>query len=400
MEIEGMISYHDKEKIRVKLLNMLKDYYGSLELKKGDLNRDSLISFTDSKEFLELIKATLTEREFNFITQYYGLNSKRQTLRELSQEYGITQERIRIINENAIRKLKGALEYHMNALELPIDINSINDFMKSILTKDELEYLSLSLGLFGNKEHTIKEICELCSADYTTISNKLILAKEKIRIALNSYFVSDKYDLSLILNSLKSKLSKKELEIFADAYGLFGHERIETLEIARKYKCGCDSIISTKKRTIAKINEMLNQVGKTKVKEFLNTFLTDLETNALLDNFGIFKDRCEAICDLAIKYNVSYDMVSKAIRSALGKINVLIMVREFKYDTHAIKEFLEKILGEDEFKYFCLNNGLYGYDVNSLRKINRVYGISMVSLKSCKANSVNKIKRYLKGIAN
>ena len=67
-----------------------------------------LLTDSLSKEIDRVIN-TLTQREANIIRLYFGLNGKHaHTLGEISEKYGLTQERVRQIKEKAIKRLKHA----------------------------------------------------------------------------------------------------------------------------------------------------------------------------------------------------------------------------------------------------------------------------------------------------
>jgi len=63
---------------------------------------------TDSlRKEIERVINTLTQREADIIKLYFGLNGKHvHTLREISEKYNLTKERVRQIKERAIRRLK------------------------------------------------------------------------------------------------------------------------------------------------------------------------------------------------------------------------------------------------------------------------------------------------------
>jgi RNA polymerase primary sigma factor len=50
--------------------------------------------------------ATLTEREANIITQFFGIGCQEMTLEEIGERFGLTRERVRQIKEKAIRRLR------------------------------------------------------------------------------------------------------------------------------------------------------------------------------------------------------------------------------------------------------------------------------------------------------
>ena len=56
----------------------------------------------------EIVRAltTLTERERNVVTAFYGIDQPEMTLDEIGDKYGLSRERVRQIKEKAIRKLR------------------------------------------------------------------------------------------------------------------------------------------------------------------------------------------------------------------------------------------------------------------------------------------------------
>ena len=50
--------------------------------------------------------ATLTEREANVITQFFGIGCQEMTMEEIGERFGLTRERVRQIKEKAIRRLR------------------------------------------------------------------------------------------------------------------------------------------------------------------------------------------------------------------------------------------------------------------------------------------------------
>ena len=61
------------------------------------------------KEEIERVLSTLTEREAEVITLYFGINRERAlTLEEIGERFGLTRERVRQIKEKAIKRLRHA----------------------------------------------------------------------------------------------------------------------------------------------------------------------------------------------------------------------------------------------------------------------------------------------------
>ncbi|MBQ3831889.1 MAG: sigma-70 family RNA polymerase sigma factor, partial [Bacteroidales bacterium] len=69
-------------------------------------NTDSkLIEESLSKE-IERVLAALTEREREIVKMFFGIGGPERTLEEISDQFGLTRERVRQIKEKAIRRLK------------------------------------------------------------------------------------------------------------------------------------------------------------------------------------------------------------------------------------------------------------------------------------------------------
>ena len=49
---------------------------------------------------------TLSERERNIIEAFFGINQSELTLEEIGDKFGLTRERVRLIKEKAIRRLR------------------------------------------------------------------------------------------------------------------------------------------------------------------------------------------------------------------------------------------------------------------------------------------------------
>jgi RNA polymerase primary sigma factor len=71
---------------------------------------EHVVQETDTELVREAL-ATLTERESSILAHRFGLNDgKEQTLEEIGVKFGVTRERIRQIQEEALRKLRIQME--------------------------------------------------------------------------------------------------------------------------------------------------------------------------------------------------------------------------------------------------------------------------------------------------
>ena len=55
---------------------------------------------------VERALSTLTEREWDIIKLFFGINTQEMTLEEIGEKFGLTRERVRQIKEKAIRRLR------------------------------------------------------------------------------------------------------------------------------------------------------------------------------------------------------------------------------------------------------------------------------------------------------
>nr|WP_319573176.1 RNA polymerase sigma factor RpoD/SigA [uncultured Draconibacterium sp.] len=69
-------------------------------------NADRALMVESLGEEISRALATLTEREANIITQFFGIGCQEMTLEEIGERFGLTRERVRQIKEKAIRRLR------------------------------------------------------------------------------------------------------------------------------------------------------------------------------------------------------------------------------------------------------------------------------------------------------
>lgn len=80
---------------------------------------EEVVMAKESQRILrEYIKKTLSPREELVITMRYGIDTNRpMTLEQIGENFGVTRERIRQIEKQAIRKLRIGLERNNMSLE-------------------------------------------------------------------------------------------------------------------------------------------------------------------------------------------------------------------------------------------------------------------------------------------
>ena len=76
-------------------------------LENTDLpNTDSKLIEESLSKDIERVLAALTEREREIVKMFFGIGGPERTLEEISDQFGLTRERVRQIKEKAIRRLK------------------------------------------------------------------------------------------------------------------------------------------------------------------------------------------------------------------------------------------------------------------------------------------------------
>ncbi len=128
--------------------NMTYNENDTLTLIKNNQVNDSLIS--------EIFQV-LNQKEQNIISKRFGIgNNKRHTLEQIGQEYGITRERVRQIEKNALTKLKRISEKTALSNLLTICHNVILEFNNCLPEKKLLkEVINKTGGLFINDENIV-----------------------------------------------------------------------------------------------------------------------------------------------------------------------------------------------------------------------------------------------------
>ncbi len=69
-------------------------------------NADRALMMESLGKEIQRALATLSERETDIITQFFGIGCQEMTLEEIAERFGLTRERVRQIKEKAIRRLR------------------------------------------------------------------------------------------------------------------------------------------------------------------------------------------------------------------------------------------------------------------------------------------------------
>ena len=136
----NIIRESNKESQKKDLIELLKDYYGSLKIKMAPVSNEIMNSNIeipiDSDYLKRVIKITLTNLEYKYLGTYYGLfGNNAYTLEELASFNHVSKENISQIKNRALEKLKTIFNFYNQKQTWNIDISKLNKVLISILTK-------------------------------------------------------------------------------------------------------------------------------------------------------------------------------------------------------------------------------------------------------------------------
>lgn len=83
-----------------------KDSLGDLIEDKNTMRPDQFVERETVKGNLEMILDMLDEREAKIIKMRYGIDGPKYTLEQVGEEFDVTRERVRQIEQKVIQKLK------------------------------------------------------------------------------------------------------------------------------------------------------------------------------------------------------------------------------------------------------------------------------------------------------
>lgn len=143
-----------------------------------------------NKELYDIMSRTLTPRDIEILSMYFGFSGESFTLQEIGNHFGLSRERIRQILVKSMRKLRNA--YHVQETEVTIHVKDelprsaldnlyklitrwktphdeskpdavaiyLYNLMQRHLRADDFKFMAFVCGLDG-KNYTRSEICRL-----------------------------------------------------------------------------------------------------------------------------------------------------------------------------------------------------------------------------------------------
>ncbi|MEI7477082.1 MAG: sigma-70 family RNA polymerase sigma factor [bacterium] len=133
-----------------------KDSLGDLIEDKNTMRPDQFVERETVKKNLEYILDMLDEREAKIIKMRYGIDGPKYTLEQVGEEFQVTRERVRQIEQKVLQKLKEHIGLQ-KILGIEDDIEKMELMQKSGKYKKRDNYLkSLKIGSDDEKEGTYK----------------------------------------------------------------------------------------------------------------------------------------------------------------------------------------------------------------------------------------------------
>ncbi len=187
-------------------------------------NYQSINPLYTKEEFDMLLKNNLTKEEYETFMTYHGLFGKTsKSKEEIRKSLKVSEYQINLIFRNACHKIE----------TLIMNDEKIINFFKSVLTKEEWEYLSLKYGLLGEVKEEVTEIANMKNKTVVYVTRTIKMAMEKIRIALE--FNNNTIDSNIIQEYLKIILTEEEYDCLCQKYGLFGYSKMNSNEICKAH---------------------------------------------------------------------------------------------------------------------------------------------------------------------
>jgi hypothetical protein len=104
-------------------------------------------------KILDNVFSGLSQREKDIIFRRFGFEGEKETLEELAQDYNLTRERVRQIQEKALKKISPILK---SEPEVGLLIEKSKKFLKPIGVRREQTFLNLVQGEFNFNYQEIK----------------------------------------------------------------------------------------------------------------------------------------------------------------------------------------------------------------------------------------------------
>jgi predicted DNA-binding protein YlxM (UPF0122 family) len=157
---------------------------------------------------LNNILDSLTERERDIILKRYGLEGKNLSLSEIAKNYGISRERVRQIQEKAIKKIKPLIESENIFREI---LKEAKEHLGTLGSKKEKKFLSLVSNYFKFSENELKAF------KFVSIFSPVLIFHQEDDIFANFYSKDENF-YKITIHSLKKIYSYfvKTNQIFSD----------------------------------------------------------------------------------------------------------------------------------------------------------------------------------------
>ena len=382
-----------------RILDILKTYHGNLELENIQ-EEPSTFPFEfpyDNSNLKNILELSLTKQEFEVLSRLYGLfGINKETYDEIANRFNISKSMISKIQTIALKKLKNAFDYYFSKKE--IDLTKVKEFLETILTKEEYDFLLLEKGILGNDRLEQTEISKRFNTSRRYTSDTIQNAMSKITFALETPYINTNINFNMIRTYLESILNRFEFKVFCHTYGLFEFEELNAKEICDKYNLtNIDLIYEINKNIKEKIGKTFFIIfEKDDVKEFLETILTKEEYDFFTMYYGSFVVEKKFQKEIASLYKIPTNEVNNVISRCIEKFKIMIILKNNpNFDLTKLKDFLQSILNKTEFEILCYRYGLYNHDQRILKDVSSILNLSMYDVILSSILVDDKVTRYL-----
>jgi hypothetical protein len=158
-----------------------------------------ILDIAEEDKVLELIEEVLSEKENDIIKKRFGIGCQAKTLREVSEIYNVTKERIMQIERKALRKLHNPIVLRKLLPNYELEIICLQESEKMVEIKESITSIDASVeNLKVSKQSynclkrrgvdTIKQLSELSKKDLSKVRGLGPKALNEITSALKQQY--------------------------------------------------------------------------------------------------------------------------------------------------------------------------------------------------------------------
>ena len=310
----------------------------------------------------------LTERERTIIILRWGLlDNKPLTLEQVGKRYNLTRERIRQIEQKAIRKMKNSSSFKsLNHYLIADDLNVYENrslianhrkpglfayFPEEEVSKETLfiivgllkeEDISLIIESFGEKLNKTPAILtnKITSLIKVTIPEMMALYS-RFTTSLSMFLnVTDKEEIDRIIADFSDCEKKMIFKLFSsEDFKYIGNQSIPFIEVRKVFNLLNDARIKREKELKIKLisaNKTIYFISKERLlKDLYASYLDNLSVELIKLVYGLTPIRAKSYREICDRLNINYKLAKNIEKNALKVLYGKNRIRIFD-----IKDFL------------------------------------------------------------